>query len=157
MEDTFEEGQRVICINDNFPWLKQHGGVEDAADSNPSLGEVLVINEVLGEFLRFDKYDTTRSFNWWIAKHFAPFGDEQSVEVDHRFQQIADRVPFCVDWVTYKGETCFAGIDFEKSVRCGRPIIEVAHCATRYLNGVIIKTVNYDPKHFSPSHLGSWS
>jgi len=39
----------------------------------------LVIDEILGEFLRFDKYDTEESYNWWKSDRFAPITEEEIV------------------------------------------------------------------------------
>lgn len=70
-ENLFKEGQNVVCINDSFPWIEEYGGIGPAI-KHPKKDEVLVIDEILGEFLRFDKYDTEQSVNWWLATHFAP-------------------------------------------------------------------------------------
>jgi hypothetical protein len=68
------------------------------------------------------------------------------------------KVPFCNDWVEYKGEVFFAMIDFEKSLKCHRPIIDLCYCATAGLiNGRVLKTVNYQAEHFKPSaKLSNW-
>lgn len=68
---------KVVCINDNFPRLQKYGGSERDAPNKPKLGEVLTIDEILGDFFRFDKYDCEDSFNWWYAKNFAPINEEE--------------------------------------------------------------------------------
>ena len=74
MENRFEEGQKVICISNNFPHIKKYGGSEGAT-TTPKKGEILVIDEVLGDFLRFDKYDTYESYNWWMFNRFSLIDD----------------------------------------------------------------------------------
>lgn len=59
------------------------------------------------------------------------------------------------DWVEYRGETYFAMVDVQKSLRCGRPVIDLAYCATRGMNNVVLKTVNYNADLFKKSHLAS--
>ncbi len=74
----FEVGGKVVCINGNFPWIKKYGG-KRAPSIKPKKGEILIIDEILGEFLRFNVYDTSESFNWWIDNQFAPV-DEFEIE-----------------------------------------------------------------------------
>ena len=73
-------GQKVACINDNFPAIEKYGGLLNNAKEKPKIREVLITDDVLGEFLRFEKYDTAESHNWWIAKNFAPIDDEKIEE-----------------------------------------------------------------------------
>ena len=70
-------GQKVVCINGEFPSIKKYGGLPNNAKTKPVLREVIIIDDVLGEFLRFEKYDTAESRNWWIDKNFAPIDDEK--------------------------------------------------------------------------------
>ena len=70
--------------------------------------------------------------------------------------RIQAQVPFCVDWVEYKGEVVFAAVDYEKSVACGRPIIEVSYCATQWLNRNIMGCHNYSPETFKKCKISSW-
>lgn len=74
--NPFSEGQKVVCISDHFPHLPQYGGTPENTADKPKKGEILVIDEILGDFLRFDKYDTEQSFNWWMHNRFAPLTDE---------------------------------------------------------------------------------
>lgn len=79
----FEEGKKVVCISEDFPVLttteidKSHVGKQ--APTHPKLREVLVVDEILGDFLRFDKYDTD-AFNWWHSSRFKPL-DEVSITI----------------------------------------------------------------------------
>jgi len=64
-------GQKVVCINNEFPPIKKYGGVFNNAKIKPSLREIIMIDDVLGDFLRFEKYDTSESYNWWYYDNFA--------------------------------------------------------------------------------------
>jgi len=70
--ERFSEGQKVICISEDFPLIKKYGGTGKEAQATPKKDEVLVIDEILGEFLRFDIYDTEESNNWWKDDRFMP-------------------------------------------------------------------------------------
>ena len=63
--------------------------------------------------------------------------------------------PIIFDWVEYKGETMFAGINYERSIQAKRPMLDLYLCATRALNANVIKTVQYDKNKFKRSHLSS--
>jgi hypothetical protein len=60
------------------------------------------------------------------------------------------KVPFTAEWVTYKGGVVyFAMLNFEKSMKAHRPIVDLCHCATAGLiNGRVLKTVNYKEENF---------
>ena len=77
MNQRFNEGQKVVCISEHFPLIDKYGGTGKQAVNTPKKGEVLVIDEILGCFLRFDKYDTQESFNWWKDDRFAPISEEK--------------------------------------------------------------------------------
>jgi hypothetical protein len=61
--------------------------------------------------------------------------------------------PVTFDWVEYKGETMFAGINYERSIQAKRPMIDLFYCATKAMNNIVIKTVQYNKKKFKPSSL----
>jgi len=61
-----------------------------------------------------------------------------------------DRLPW-MKWVQYKGEECVADVDYQKSMKAHRPIINIHYCMTKALNGVIEETVNFKPEFFKPS------
>lgn len=81
--NPFHEGQTVVCINTNFPEMittsEDKSRIGKIPPNHPKIGERLCIDEILGEFLRFDKYDIPESFNWWKYTHFAPI-DDQGIE-----------------------------------------------------------------------------
>jgi len=61
--------------------------------------------------------------------------------------------PVFFDWTVYKGETYFAMLNYERSIQAKRPMIDLAHCATRGMNNIVLKTVAYSKKHFTESKL----
>lgn len=61
--------------------------------------------------------------------------------------------PVSANWIEYKGKTYFAMLNYERSVSAHRPMIDLCHCVTRALNGIVIKTVAYDKGKFKPSKL----
>jgi hypothetical protein len=66
-----------------------------------------------------------------------------------RFQQMMLRLPVVYDWWDYKGERKFVSVNYEATVKAGRPMIDICYCATKCMNGLVEKTVQYDKKHFS--------
>lgn len=61
--------------------------------------------------------------------------------------------PIVYHWVEFKGETYFGVLDYERSIKANRPMIALSYCATRAMNGCVIKTVQYRKKHFKLSRL----
>lgn len=82
----FYEGQKVVCISENFPveatTETDKSKIGNQAPIHPIKGETLVIDEMLGDFLRFDKYDTD-AFNWWHSTGFRPI-DEIEITTSKR-------------------------------------------------------------------------
>lgn len=72
--NPFSEGQEVVCVSEAFPCIIATGEdktcVGKQAPAHPHLGEEIIIDEILGDFLRFDKYDTNESFMWWHHTRF---------------------------------------------------------------------------------------
>lgn len=58
-----------------------------------------------------------------------------------------------MNWVEYKGETYFVMVDVNKSLACHRPIVNLSYCATKAMNGLVLKSVNYKPEDFKKSPL----
>lgn len=63
-----------------------------------------------------------------------------------------DRLPW-LKWVKYKDEECVADVDYQKSLKAHRPIINIHYCMTKAMNNCILKTVNFNPQYFSKSEL----
>lgn len=80
--NLFFEGQKVVCISEDFPLIKKYSTIDiGEAKETPKKNEIIIIDEILGEFLRFNKYDTPESFNWWKYDRFAPLDDNKSIHV----------------------------------------------------------------------------
>ena len=80
--NKFETGQTVVCVKDDFPMIKKHsseGSVE--AIRKPRLKEHIAIDEILGDFLRFSKYDTEDSWNWWHYSRFKSVVHNRQFEI----------------------------------------------------------------------------
>ena len=65
------------------------------------------------------------------------------------------RVPLTFDWCEYKGETLFAGINYEASQKAKKPMMDLFYCATEACNHNVMRTVQWDKNKFKPSHLGA--
>lgn len=81
--NNFSEGEEIVCISDDFPAIKKYGTATEAK-IKPSIGERLIVDEILGDFLRFDRYDTETSFNWWHFSRFAPIDNEKHIAINHK-------------------------------------------------------------------------
>lgn len=60
-------------------------------------------------------------------------------------------VPYWMNWVYYKGDKCVASVNYEKSLRAHRPIMDIHYCMTRAMNNIVERTVNWNPEHFKPA------
>lgn len=80
---------------------------------------------------------------------------------DHlkQFEEIKDVPKYIMDcpvyynWCEFKGETYFGILNYERSLKAKRPMIDLAYCATQGMNGTILKTVQYTKRHFAKSKL----
>ena len=82
----------------------------------------------------------------------------QNLENDPVYK-MSERLPFVIDWCKYKGETVVAQINYDRSLKANRPIMDISYCMTKALNQNIMFTAQWDKKKFSPSELGmaKWS
>lgn len=90
----FYVGQEVVCINDSFPKIRttneDKSTLGQKAEFHPKKNEELVIDEILGPFLRFDKYDSdTIGFQWW---HHSAFVSKALFRLRELTSQEADLV-----------------------------------------------------------------
>lgn len=88
IENPFTVGQSVVCINDHFSLVITTADKERICTLppvHPKLNEHLVIDEILGEYLRFDKYDCDDvnhpdfGWRWWRHTHFAAIQESKSI------------------------------------------------------------------------------
>lgn len=75
--------------------------------------------------------------------------------MDNKTDKMLLKLPVVYDWYDYKGETFFVAINYQETERVGRPMMDLHYCATRALNNIVLKTVQFDKKKFSkPTHHG---
>lgn len=67
-----------------------------------------------------------------------------------KWDRMALRLPVAFDWYRYKGEVYFVGINREATIKAGKPMMDLHHCATKALNNIVLKTVQWDKKKFQP-------
>ncbi len=80
MGDGYRVGAMVVCVSTNFPVVKKFSSTNVGAKECPKLHEHLMIDEILGDYLRFDKYDEHGMCNWWKYDRFIPLSSEQLAE-----------------------------------------------------------------------------
>lgn len=66
--------------------------------------------------------------------------------IDKMFEKLP--VYVVADWCIYKGKTYFSMINVERSIEAKKPMVDLSYCATRAMNNIVIKTVQYDKKKF---------
>lgn len=73
-----------------------------------------------------------------------------------RIERLFMSCPLSVNWCKYKGETYFAGLNWERSIKAKRLMFDLSYCATAYLAGgppIVEKTVAWETKKFT--HIGT--
>jgi hypothetical protein len=66
------------------------------------------------------------------------------------------RLPIAFDWVKYKGETVFAGVNWEATKKAKKPMMDIFYCATAALNNRVLYTVQWDKNKFQPTENHPW-
>jgi hypothetical protein len=67
------------------------------------------------------------------------------------------KLPIAFDWAEYKGETVFICVNYDATLKAKKPMVDIFYCATRALNHMVLKTVQWDKKKFKRSKLSiSW-
>ncbi len=56
--------------------------------------------------------------------------------------------PFVWEWCKFKGETFFATLNYESSLKQNRVMLDLCYCATTALNNIVLKTIPYSPGNF---------
>ena len=82
-------GQKVVCVSEDFPVIgtsiADKSGVGTHPEIHPRKGEVLTIDETLGDYLRFLRYDMVDEVRWWHSSRFRPL-DEVPAESIEEFE-----------------------------------------------------------------------
>jgi len=60
------------------------------------------------------------------------------------------KLPVVWDWYLYNGEQVFVGLNYEASKKANRAMMDIHYCATKALNGIVLKTVRFDKNKFKP-------
>lgn len=63
------------------------------------------------------------------------------------------KLPIVFDWVDFKGETVFMGVNYEATGKAGKPMVDIFYCATEACNYNVERTVQWDKSKFKPSKL----
>jgi hypothetical protein len=84
---NFEEGQEVICISGNFPFVPEYSKNKiDTLETKPVIGQRLIIDEILGEFLNFDCFNKKDQngnvliYNWFKHDRFSSITNSEAIE-----------------------------------------------------------------------------
>lgn len=67
--------------------------------------------------------------------------------------KMLSRIPD-LDWVNYRGEDVVIQWNYEATRKARKPMVDISRCMTAAFNQNILKTVQWDKKHFKPSLLG---
>jgi len=67
--------------------------------------------------------------------------------------RILERLPVVFGWVEFKGETVAMQINYEATVKAGKPMVDIGYCLTKLMNGIVDETVQWDKSKFKPSPL----
>ena len=76
-------------------------------------------------------------------------------EIPIPVMKMVEKLPVIFDWVEFKGETVFAGFNFDRSLRARKPMFDIFYCATSALNHMVLFTTQWDKSKFKPSHLAN--
>ena len=75
-KNKFTEGQKVVCISENFPMVRttetDKSDLGKQAPLHPIKGQVYTIDEILGDFLNFRQFNDHEGFKWFHHSRFAP-------------------------------------------------------------------------------------
>jgi hypothetical protein len=71
----------------------------------------------------------------------------------NRFEKMLLKLPICMGWVTFKEKTVAMQINYEATVKAGKPMVDISYCMTTLLNGLIDQTVQWDKSKFKRSNL----
>jgi len=82
------------------------------------------------------------------------FEDLSALDKTDPVNKMLLRLPIVFDWVEFKGETVFIGVNYERTAKAKKPMVDVFYCATKALNDVVLFTTQWDKSKFKPSRLG---
>ncbi len=83
----FQEKQKVVCISDAFPCTHDTGDGTQIGKTpiiRPIVGRTYVIDEILGEYIRFEELDCNDpnapeyGYKWWHQSRFVLYKMENT-------------------------------------------------------------------------------
>lgn len=60
-----------------------------------------------------------------------------------------EECPLVYDWCKFDGQIYFADLNFQESEKIGKPVFDLAFCATRAMNHIYLKREVWDPERFT--------
>lgn len=77
-----KSGTLVICINENFPCVisKDKNHIGQSSDFQPWLKGIFEVDDVLGEFINIEMFNTPEEIKWWISSHFRKLTGDEVIE-----------------------------------------------------------------------------
>lgn len=81
--------------------------------------------------------------------------EELESDLPQPILRMIGKLPLVFDWVEFKGETVFAGFNYDASLKARKPMYDIFYCATSALNHMVLFTTQWDNSKFKPSHLAN--
>lgn len=106
-----------------------------------------------GQAAEIDSIDVEHLINI-LGREIMKTDNSFEVSQDDPVFKMSEKLPFVIDWCEYKGETVVAQINYERSLKANRPMMDISYCMTKALNYVIMYTRQWDKNKFKPSKLG---
>lgn len=72
---------------------------------------------------------------------------DKEISDDPVFKML-EKLPVVWDWVDFKGERVFVGVNYEATKKAKRPMVDIYYCATAALNNIVLNTVQWDRGKF---------
>lgn len=82
-------------------------------------------------------------------------GEELYAEIPENMKRMISSLPIILDWCEFKGEVVVAQLNYQRSERAKRPMMDISYCMTKALNQVILQTVQFDKSKFKSCRLTS--
>jgi len=79
-------GSLVICIDEDFPCIIS-GNLDligEAPLCHPWINGIFEVEDVLGEFITIDMFNSPEGINWWLSEHFRELNGDEIIEYQNR-------------------------------------------------------------------------
>ena len=89
------KGTLVICINENFPCIisNDKNDIGKISEFQPWLGGIFEVDDVLGDFINIEMFNTQEEIKWWILNHFRKLNGDEVIEYQKscdKYKQMAE-------------------------------------------------------------------